>query len=277
MKHPIILDACTIINLLRIDEDEFLFKSIKSLDLHIAHIVYQEVCQNVQKNSLSEEQKKYIEQTIPSFLAFSKQDKNIIKDISQEYFDSLCQFTTHKKKQNGELLSSALSLCVSREKNSRVYFYTDDFSAKKQFSDYFSYQQIGVIGDSVDLLLFLYWTRSDFSEKQLKKSLKDLKSEYNLPLKQLADKIQTKKDCFSINEKKDKNLIENMNKILDGYLKSDTQSMNEGIVFFINSKKYSAIRDVIKQFPDIDKECILFQKVRDIIQSLPSYPIFKIA
>ena len=34
---------------------------------------------------------------------------------------------------------------------------------------------------------------------------------------------------------------------------------------------------IIKQFPDIDKECILSQKVRDTIQSLSSFEIFKIA
>lgn len=59
MKHPVILDACTIINLLRIDEeDEFLFKSLMSLDLNIASIVYEEVNDNIKKNSLSDEQKK---------------------------------------------------------------------------------------------------------------------------------------------------------------------------------------------------------------------------
>lgn len=277
MKHPVILDACTIINLLRIDEDEFLFKSIISLDLNIASTVYQEVSININKNSLSKEQKKNIEQAIPSFLKVSKKEDAIINDISQEVFDKLCQFTFHNKKYNGELLSSALSLCISREKNSRVYFYTDDFPAKKQFSPYFSYQQIGVIGDSVDLLLFLYWTKSDFSKKRLLKYLQDLKSEYNTPLKQLINKIQTKKDSFSNKENKDTSLIVNVNKILDGYFKSNAQLMNEGIIFFNSSKKYYAIKDIIKQFPNIDNECILSKKVRYTIQFLSSFEIFKIA
>ena len=35
MKHPVVLDACTIINLLRIDEDEFCNHSIFRLDTHV--------------------------------------------------------------------------------------------------------------------------------------------------------------------------------------------------------------------------------------------------
>lgn len=276
MKHPIILDACTIINLLRIDEDEFLFKSIKSMDLHIANIVYQEVCSNVKKNSLSKEQKKYIQQIIPLFLSYSRQDADIINDL-QEYFDKLTRFTAHTKKRNGELLSSALSLCVSREKSQKVHFYTDDFPAKEQFSRYFSYQQIGEVGDSVDLLIFLYWTKSDFSIEQLLRYLNDLKSEFNIPLKNLVNKIQTKKDLLTKKDKKEKSLIENIDNILYGYLNADMQLLNTGIVFFLEHKKFTAIKNIIQQFPNIEKECILFQKVRNTIQSLSSYEIFKIA
>jgi hypothetical protein len=275
MKHPVILDACTIINLLRVDEeDEFLFKLITSLDLYIANIVYREVNKNVNKNPLTEAQRNYITQVLPLINTVS--DHEIIKNISQEYFDQLCKFTNHTKKHNGELYSSALSLYISREKNSRVYFYTDDFPARKQFSPYFSYQQIGVIGDSIDLLLFLYWTKSNFDEKRLKKYLADLKSEYNIPLKQLVDKIQAKKDLFSNKDKKDKNLMENVDKILNGYLKSDSQSINEGIVFFSSNNKYPVIKRIITLFPDIDKECVLFQKVRNTMQSLSSYSVFKV-
>lgn len=278
MKHPVILDACTIINLLRIDEeDEFLFKSLMSLDLNIAHIVYEEVNNNIRKNSLSDDQKKYIEQVIPLFLRFSRQKDDIVKDLSQDYFDKLCQFVDHNKKYNGELLSSALSLCVSRERNSKVYFYTDDLPAKKQFAPYFSYQQIGVIGDSVDLLLFLYWAKSDFDKKRLKKLLQDLKSEYNIPLKQLMNKVQAKKDSFSRKDKNDKKLMENIDKILNGYWQSNSKLMIEGVLFFNGSTKYAEIKRIIKQFPNIDKECILSQKVQYIIQSLSSYNIFKVA
>lgn len=278
MKHSIILDACTIINLLRIDgEDEFIFKSLKNLDLNIANIVYEEVNNNVRKNPLSEEQKKYIEQRIPQFLPFSRSTNEIIKDITQEFFGHVRKFTNHTKKENGELISSVLSLCICREKNSKVYFYTDDFPAKIKFAPFFAFQQIGVIGDSIDLLLFLYWSKSDFNEKSLRKYLQDLKSEYNTPLKQLVSKIQTKQDSFSVRDKKDRNLSENIHKIISGYWDTNSKLMNEGILFFTNNNRYPELKSIINQFPDIDKECLLSQKVKDTLQSLTLNKIFKVA
>ena len=279
MKHPVILDACTIINLLRIDtKDGFLFNLLKLLDLNMTSIVLEEVNCNIQKNPLSEEQNEYIEDTMYKFQSLfrPRQNDEIIKDISQDYFEKLCQFTNHTKKHNGELFSSALSLCISREKNSRVYFYTDDFPAKKQFSKYFDYQQIGVIGDSVDLLLFLYWTNTSFEQGRLKKYLQDLRSEYNTPLRKLVNKIQTRKDSFSKRQKKDRVLMENINKILDGCY-SNSLLMNEGISFFLDNKNYVEIKQIIKMFPDINKDCLLAKKVQDIIQALLMYKIFKVA
>lgn len=36
-KCPIVVDACTVINLLRIDDDDdFLYKQLKTLDVHFA-------------------------------------------------------------------------------------------------------------------------------------------------------------------------------------------------------------------------------------------------
>ncbi|MDD2798769.1 MAG: hypothetical protein PHV20_09280 [Bacteroidales bacterium] len=278
MKHSIILDACTIINLLRIDgEDEFIFKLLKLLDLNIATLVYEEVNSNVRKNPLTDEQKKYICQRIPQFIPFSRKTDSIIKDISQDYFEQVRKFTKHTKKDNGELISSVLSLCVSRENNSKVYFYTDDFPAKEQFAPFFAFQQIGVIGDSIDLLLFLYWSKSDFNEKSLMKYLQDLKSEYNTPLKQLVSKIQTKKDSFSVKDKKDRNLNDSIHKIISGYWDSNSELMNEGILFFTSNNRYPEIKSIINQFPDIDKECLLSQKVKYTLQSLASNRIFKVA
>lgn len=278
MKHSIILDACTIINLLRIDgEDEFIFKLLKLLDLNIASLVFEEVNSNVKKNPLSEEQKRYIDQRIPQFIPFSRKTDNIINDISQDFFEQVRKFTKHTKKDNGELISSVLSLCVSRENNSKVYFYTDDFPAKEQFAPFFAFQQIGVIGDSIDLLLFLYWSNSDFKEKSLRKYLQDLKSEYNTPLKQLVNIIQKKKDSFSVRDKKDPNLNENINKIISGYFDSNLELMNEGILFFTKINKYLTLKNIINQFPDIDKECLLSQKVQHALQYLSSNRIFKVA
>mgnify|MGYP001044865339 CR=1 FL=1 len=65
MKHPVVLDACTIINLLRIDEDEFLFRLLCSLRLYVADLVNQEIMKNIFHNELSEEQRTYISGVLP--------------------------------------------------------------------------------------------------------------------------------------------------------------------------------------------------------------------
>jgi tricorn protease-like protein len=83
----------------------------------------------------------------------------------------------------------------------------------------------------------LYWSKTDFTEKNLKKYLQDLKSEYVSPLKQLVDKIQAKKDSFSVKGNKDRVLIGNIDKILGGYRLADMNSIKEGILFFRNGKK----------------------------------------
>ena len=42
-KRPFILDACTLINIFRIDEDEILYSHLQSYNIKIAEIVLDEV------------------------------------------------------------------------------------------------------------------------------------------------------------------------------------------------------------------------------------------
>lgn len=279
MKHYIVLDACTLINLLRIDEeDEFIFNSLKELELNISRKVYHEVWKNIKKNSLSEEQKTYIDRILPQLLFYSCDDDAIINDISQDFFNKIREFTKHRKQDNnGELMSSALSLFLSREKSSKVFFYTDDFPAKKQFESFFNFQQIGAIGDSVDLLLFLYWIKSDFEFNRLKDYLQDLKSEYNQPLKRFVIKIQSKKDTFTHKENSNKELVENVNKILKGHEGLNSKLFLDGIDFFKRTRKYSTIKSIVAEYPDLTKECLLAEKIQKTVEYFSSYEIFKIA
>lgn len=181
MKHPVVLDACTIINLLRIDEDEFLFRLLCSLRLYVADLVNQEIMKNIFHNELSEEQRTYISGVLPQLQSKWNSFNQTMDLIDTDFYEkNIKKFTRHTKKINGELQSSILSLCLSRKYHSRVFFYTDDFPAKEQFKNFFEFQQIGSIGDSVDLLIFLYWNSPDFSDKKLERFLHDLFAEYNL-------------------------------------------------------------------------------------------------
>lgn len=60
MRLPIVLDTCTILNLLRIDEDEFLYKKLIKLEINICQSVFDEANRNVRTKTFSENQRKYI-------------------------------------------------------------------------------------------------------------------------------------------------------------------------------------------------------------------------
>ena len=266
MILPIVLDTCTIFNILRIDnEDEFLYKKLKGLNLHISDYVYNEAQRNINYKPFLKEQKDYITQQLPSFA------KHIVspdEKIKTDFFDSLKKFCNYIK-EDGELHSTLLSLYICRKEGTRLFFYTDDFPAKKQFDPYFSYQQIGTIGDSVDLLLFLFWSVSDFKEKQLKDYLQSLRSEYAIPLRNFSKEIELKKDLWLNSKPRDKKLRENLHKIETGGINLEFDILNEGINFFRRNKsQYKAINDIIKKYPDIDTETELTVKINYVMKKL---------
>lgn len=276
MKHPIVLDACTLINMLRIeDEGEYLSKALRGLDIHLSQVVYQEVEQCIFKNPLDKEQREHISQMLSSFNCYIVRNfEHAIPDDT--FYDELRRFSSHIKKDNGELHSSLLALYLSRSKKSRLYFYTDDFPAKLQFTPYFSFQQIGMIGDSVDLLLFLYWVRGDFTLIQLKKYLQDLYAEYAGGLKNFRDQIEKRAEGWTMKYKRDKYFQENFRLLRDGYLNCNFKNLNAAIVYFRKEKKkYSEIVEWINHFPAIDQETELILKIRETMDHLSNYKIYK--
>ncbi|GHT42317.1 hypothetical protein AGMMS49965_13580 [Bacteroidia bacterium] len=273
MILPVVLDACTIINLLRIDEeDEFLFKKLKDLNLNISDCVYKEAQTTVNHKPLLAEQIDYITERLPYF---GTKIINFDNSIKLEYFDELKRFCSYTK-ENGELYSTLLSLHVCRKEGTRLFFYTDDIPAKKQFSPYFAYQQIGTIGDSVDLLLFLFWSVSDFSEKRLKTYLKNLRSEYATPLKDFSTKIETNKNSWLKSKPRDTKLRENLQKIETGYLNLDFILLTEAINFFkTNKTKYQEVNAIIKQHDSIATEAEITVKIKDVLDKMNNYKIYR--
>lgn len=192
-KHFFVLDACTLINIFCIDEaDNFLYKMITSSNFKIAGTVCDEIKRNYrERKSITDysEKKQNVDELIGTLYHYVVNDADIIKDIDSQ-FDKIKKFSYHTKKENGELLSSALSLVLSRFNNVKVVFYTDDMPAEKQFEELFRFQQIGQIGDSIDLLIFLHWSEYNFSETKLKEYLSKLRSEYGLEVLTLRRAIE---------------------------------------------------------------------------------------
>lgn len=275
MILPIILDTCTLINILRIDnEEEFLVEKLKNFNFQISDIVYNEAQTNVHRKTLSVEQKEYVVKHLPFFGERIVVPDESVKNTFFEDLKKFCHYT--KSKDNGELQSTFLALYLSRKEGSRLFFYTDDFPAKKQFKPYFSFQQLGSIGDSVDLLLFLFWSVADFNEKRLEKYLKSLYSEYAIPLRNFATEIEKNKDVWVSSKPRDLKLNDNLRKIEMGCLNLNFDILYDGINFFkTNKSRYSDIYDVIDKYDDIDKESELTVKIKDVLDKLDKFKIYK--
>lgn len=146
MKHPVVLDACTIINLLRIDEDEFLFRLLCSLRLYVADLVNQEIMKNIFHNELSEEQRTYISGVLPQLQSKWNSFNQTMDLIDTDFYEeNIKKFTRHTKKINGELQSSILSLYLSRKYHSRVFFILMIFLQKNSLKTFLSFSRLALL------------------------------------------------------------------------------------------------------------------------------------
>lgn len=275
MNTPIVIDACSLINLLRIDEDDnFLYKHLKSLDVHISETVYNEIKSNIFKNAISETDAKRIKTLLPLFPTVFKlhQDEDIKKDVGIQYFEQIFSYTGHSKKYNGELSSSVLALVLSRYEESIVCFLTDDFPAKNEFSQFFSIQQIGLIEDSIDLLLMLHWSKSNFSRKKLESILSDLRAEYNRTQNTFVKEIVALKTNF----KKSDAIRKIIEDIEDSFYFSKDITKYEKSLRCIEGVNNKDVKKCLSVFSHLSKQPQLAQKATLVLQEMKKMDIYKL-
>lgn len=185
MNNLVVLDACTIVNLARIDEGDFLEDKVKALKVYAVEEVLDEVKKHYVPSDKTSKRQLHI---VPFWGGLNKFDNNEVEDM----LDLVRNLSDYSKRANGELYSSALSLYLSRMEGEKVLFYTDDYPAKSDFRSCFEFQQMGYIGDSVDLLIFLYWLspQGQFSKAELEKYLTALRGEYASKFRELQQKIE---------------------------------------------------------------------------------------
>lgn len=272
MILPVILDTCSILNLLRIDDDdEFLYKKLSSLNICICDYVYDEAYKNIGKEGFDEEQREYIRMQMPKFAKYIKHPNKEFKTVYTEEIKRFCNY----HKDNGEFYSTLLSLYICREEGCRTFFYTDDFPAKDAFANYFLFQQIGSIGDSVDLLLFLYWANKDFKKTQLQKYFRELYLSYSIPFKRLLEKIHENKDKWIHDRLQDQNFQKNINLLEEGLNNIDLQKIQDVILFFnSNKKKYKEINSLLETFYVIESKAAIAKKIEYIIKNIKDYKIY---
>lgn len=264
-----LLDACTVINLINIDEDDFLLKKIGNLDIHINDTVFNEIRINVYRrinNTLTlktsnKESLIKLRKIIDQNLAFyrSKKDNNssLLKDLGANYFEKIQSITKYKK-INGEFCTTAHAIYMSRLNEKKVFFYTDDVPAKRYFKPFFDYQQIGHIKDTVDLITLLFWLDDRFTESQFKNVLKELHSQYATDITLLKHSLQKfraeKVDAKYIKSKRD--IAFKLNILIQKLENLDFQNISDLKLFFenkkANNKELNQILDNFSSVFDLD-------------------------
>ena len=277
----VVLDACTILNLLRIDDEDsdFLLKLITNWRLYLPETVFTETKLHVKSEFYSKEKNDPVLVAINQQLDHRKtMDDDIKKDLTEEEFENVIKYSGHNKRENGELYCVALALVKSREEDDSVTVYTDDYKAIEEFRSFYRYHRIGDMGDTLDLLTMLYWSTPDtvFQSSLYYSFLRNLRAEYNRQLNAVAEAIDAYLEQKKKSKCKDRDLLETLNKIVVGYRKSDLVMMEAGVRFFQEGNKY---KDVKKMVENVDMKNVNRQMARltEHFKQLKDYPIFKLA
>ena len=281
MTPLVVLDACTILNLLRIDDEDsdFLLKLIRNWRVCLPETVFKETKQHIRSDYYTKEKNDHI--LIAVNLDFDHRktlDSVIKKDLGDEDFERIVKFSEHNKRENGELFCVALALSKSREEEALVTIYTDDYKAIEEFRELCRYHRIGEFGDTLDLLTLLYWLTPEevFQYSLYYSFLENLRVEYNHQMKDLADAMESYLEQQKKSRCNDRNLLENLGKIVAGYRRADVDQMDAGVRFFQEVNRY---KDVKKMVENVDVKNVnrQMERITKHFKRLNDYPMFKVA
>ncbi len=271
-----IIDACTIINLLHIDEDEFLLKKLSLLEFKICKKVYDETRKNAFKKfqrirPYPYDKSKLIERKLNYFRDRIHNDESYM-DLSDSLLESM-----NYPKRNGEYFSILLSYYLNTFEKCHILFFTDDSPAKEFFSPHLGHNKMGYIEDSVDLLILLYRQTQEITTNDLKKFLSSLYSEYAVEISELekeineldipSTQIRNKDAILKLNQMR--HAIKNLN------LDEASKIYNE---VCDNSKKYNFLYNFLSKYSSFfEKELssVLLEKIKENVSYVDSKPFYK--
>lgn len=271
-----ILDACTIINLLHIDEDEFLLKKLSSLEFKICKPVYDETRKNAFKKferirPYPSERSKLIERKLNYFREKIHNDESYY-DLSDSVLESM-----NYPKRNGEYFSILLSYYLNTFEKCHILFFTDDSPAKEYFTPHLGHNKIGYIEDSVDLLILLYRQNQEFTTNDLKKLLSSLYYEYVVELGEFEKEINGLDIPSHQIRNKDASLKLNQMKVAIKNLKLDEAS-KIFVDVYGDSKKYNFLYNVFSKYSSFFEKKLssnFLEKIKDNISYVDSKPFYK--
>lgn len=273
-RRPIIIDACTLINLIRIDEDDMLYNYLLSFNIKIAECVYKEIENNIFKSDSSKEMREKVNILLPRLLTFIETDDSIKANIGNSECAQIKKLTHHIK-EDGEYYSLLLSLYQSRYFETQINLYTDDKRAMQQFEEYFNLQQLGVSGDSIDLILFLYWHSNRISEMNLHRLLSNLRFEYCKEERIFIQEIEKLRAAIT-NNRKNSSIIRVLNSIIMSYRQGKYQQLYKAIDEIKNFPG-KEIKQIIRKFAPNPSTVSIVEKINHVESLLIAHKIFKIA
>ena len=268
------MDACTLINIFRIDEDEILYSNLQSCNIKIAEIVLDEVKKNIFKNGWSKEINDRIDRSLSYLMSRVMHNDEIVCNIKAENCDEIKEFTRHHK-SDGEFYSLLLSLYLSRYEMTHINLYTDDKPATDQFREYFMFQQLGLLGDSVDLILYMFCHSDKFSEFNLKRFLENLKFEYNIKERVFVQHIEEYRSTVS-NTKSNKNILRILERVIYNYRNGEYTEMYKAIDELERSSQ-KGVRQIIRKYRPDSSSSYIVKKIDRILSIMTKHKVFKIA
>jgi hypothetical protein len=185
-----VLDACSVVNLLHIDEDEFLLRKLAEFQFSVCKQVYEESHKNAfhkfgKMHPYPQDKHEQIERKLIYFR------ERIYSDETYLELDQVISTLTNYKKRNGEFFTVILAFYINTFERKYILMVTDDGPAKEHFTPYLSHHKVGYIQDTVDLLICLYRHCDNFSKSDLKKILSALYTEYACELSGLEKKLNS--------------------------------------------------------------------------------------
>lgn len=278
MLNTIVLDACTIINFLRIDdEDGFLmkrlFSMVSAINCAIAEEVLGEARINAKRNKIDIEREAYIDQMLPRLNSYQCLNSKILEKEAMWHYVSTA--SNHHKKINGELYSAALCLKRSREEGLRSIFFTDDLPAQDEFREIFELQQIGYITDTAHLLIYLFVNSNvnEFPLRKLKEFLFNLRNEYNRDTKMMVDIAEKCREKCNMKRKKDYYIA--LGQLVSGFYRQNDKIFREGIKYI--ESKPGEFKELDKLITSVSmaNNMEVVQRISKVIESVDKYPIFQ--
>lgn len=280
MQPLVVLDACTILNLLRIDDEDsdFLLKLIKNWRVCLPETVFKESILHVWSDFYAKEKNDHVRIVINRDFDHRKTFDSVIKKDLDDEFERIVKFSGHKdKRENGELFCVALALVKSREEEELVTIYTDDYKAIEEYRELCRYHRIGELGDTLDMLTLLYWLTPEqvFQYSLYYSFLENLRAEYNHQLNAMAEAIADFLEKKKKSRCNDRVLMENLHKIVTGYRRSDIDQMDDGVRFFQDGNKYKEVRKMVENV-DVKNVNRQMKRITDHFRRLKEYPMYKL-